>query len=39
VTDPREVAPAIRRAVEAMRRDGVPAVLDMWMPKLVTNEV
>jgi acetolactate synthase I/II/III large subunit len=39
VTDPREVAPAIRRALEAMRRDGVPAVLDMWMPKLVTNEV
>jgi acetolactate synthase-1/2/3 large subunit len=39
VTDAREVAPAIRRALEAMRRGGVPAVLDMWMPKLVTNEV
>jgi acetolactate synthase-1/2/3 large subunit len=39
VTDPNEVAPAIRRALAAMERDGVPAVLDMWMPKLVTGEV
>lgn len=39
VTDPKEVAPAIRRALEAIRRDRVPAVLDMWMPKLVTGEV
>jgi acetolactate synthase-1/2/3 large subunit len=39
VTDPGEVAPAIRRAVAAMERDRVPAVLDMWMPKLVTGEV
>ena len=39
VTDPNEVAPAIRRALAAMERDRVPAVLDMWMPKLVTGEV
>jgi acetolactate synthase-1/2/3 large subunit len=39
VTDPNEVAPAIRRALAAMERQGVPAVLDMWMPKLVTGEV
>jgi acetolactate synthase-1/2/3 large subunit len=39
VTDPDAVAPAIRRALEAMERDQVPAVLDMWMPKLVTGEV
>jgi acetolactate synthase-1/2/3 large subunit len=39
VTEPKEVGPAIRRALEAIRRDRVPAVLDMWMPKLVTGEV
>jgi len=39
VTDPNEVGPAIRRALTAMERDRVPAVLDMWMPKLVTGEV
>lgn len=39
VTHPDEVAPAIRRALHAIERDGVPAVLDMWMPKLVTGEV
>jgi acetolactate synthase-1/2/3 large subunit len=39
VTNPDEVAPAIRRALSAMQRDRVPAVLDMWMPKLVTGEV
>jgi acetolactate synthase-1/2/3 large subunit len=39
VTDPKEVGPAIRRALTAIERDRVPAVLDMWMPKLVTDEV
>jgi acetolactate synthase I/II/III large subunit len=39
VTDPNEVGPALRRALEAMERDRVPAVLDMWLPKLVTGEV
>jgi acetolactate synthase-1/2/3 large subunit len=39
VTDPEQVGPAIGRALEAIERDRVPAVLDMWMPKLVTDEV
>jgi acetolactate synthase-1/2/3 large subunit len=39
VTEAKEVGPAIRRALEAATRDRVPAVLDMWMPKLVTGEV
>jgi acetolactate synthase-1/2/3 large subunit len=39
VTDSDQVGPAIRRALEAIERDRVPAVLDMWMPKLVTDEV
>jgi acetolactate synthase I/II/III large subunit len=39
VTAPKDVGPAIRRALDAVARDRVPAVLDMWMPKLVTGEV
>jgi acetolactate synthase-1/2/3 large subunit len=39
VTDPDEVGPAIRRALDAIARDRVPAVLDMWMPKLVTGAI
>ena len=39
VTDPDEVGPALRRALAAIERDRIPAVLDMWMPKLVTGEV
>jgi acetolactate synthase-1/2/3 large subunit len=38
VTDPGEVAPAIRRGIEAVK-NGQPAVLDMWLPKLITGEV
>jgi acetolactate synthase-1/2/3 large subunit len=38
VTDPAEVAPAIRRGLEAVR-GGAPAVLDIWMPKHVTGEL
>ena len=38
VTDPDEVAPAIRRGLEAVR-NGTPAVLDMWLPKHVTGEL
>jgi len=38
VTDPDEVAPAIRRGLKAVQ-EGVPAVLDIWLPKLVTGEV
>lgn len=39
VTDPNQVGLAIRRALDAIERDRVPAVLDMWMPKLVSGEV
>ena len=38
VTDPDEVAPAIKRGLEAVR-GGAPAVLDMWLPKHVTGEL
>jgi acetolactate synthase-1/2/3 large subunit len=38
VTDPDEVGPAIKRGLDATKQ-GVPAVLDIWLPKLVTNEV
>ncbi|HLQ32801.1 MAG TPA: thiamine pyrophosphate-requiring protein [Chloroflexota bacterium] len=38
VTDPNEVSAAIRRGLDAVR-EGRPAVLDMWLPKLVTGEV
>ncbi|HLZ28187.1 MAG TPA: thiamine pyrophosphate-requiring protein [Chloroflexota bacterium] len=38
VTDPDEVGPAIQRGLKAVR-EGVPAVLDMWLPKHVTGEL
>ena len=38
VTDPNEVGAAIRRGVDAVK-NGAPAVLDMWLPKLITGEV
>jgi acetolactate synthase-1/2/3 large subunit len=38
VTDPDQVGPAIERGLHAVR-DGVPAVLDMWLPKHVTGQV
>jgi acetolactate synthase-1/2/3 large subunit len=38
VVDPDQVAPAIRRGLDAVR-SGTPAVLDMWLPKHVTGEV
>jgi len=38
VTDPDEVAPAIKRGLEAVK-NGSPAVLDMWLPKHVTGEL
>jgi acetolactate synthase-1/2/3 large subunit len=37
VTDPDQVGPAIQRGLQATRQ-GVPAVLDMWLPKHVTGE-
>jgi len=38
VTDPDEVGPAIQRGLDAVKQ-GVPAVLDMWLPKHVTGEL
>jgi len=38
VTDPDQVAPAIKRGLQAVR-EGAPAVLDMWLPKHVTGEL
>ena len=38
VTEPGEVAPAIQRGLDAVVRQGCPAVLDVWLPKHVTNE-
>ncbi len=38
VTDPSEVGPAIQRGLKATR-EGVPAVLDMWLPKHITGEL
>ncbi len=39
VTDPEEVAPALQRGLEAAEKQGVPAVVEFWLPKLVTGEV
>lgn len=38
VTSPAEVGPAIQRGLRATA-EGVPAVLDMWLPKHVTGEL
>jgi acetolactate synthase-1/2/3 large subunit len=38
VTDPDEVGPAIQRGLDATRQ-GVPAVLDVWLPKLGTGDI
>ncbi|MFI5266125.1 MAG: thiamine pyrophosphate-requiring protein [Chloroflexota bacterium] len=39
VTDPNDLGNAIRRGLNAINHDGVPALLDVWLPKHVTNEV
>ena len=39
VTDPADLGSAIRRGLNAVEQDGVPAVLDVWLPKHVTNEI
>lgn len=39
VRRPEEVAPAIRRALDAVDKEGVPAVVDVWLPKHITGEV
>jgi acetolactate synthase-1/2/3 large subunit len=38
VSRPEDVAPALRRGIEAVSR-GTPAVLEFWLPKLITGEV
>ena len=38
VVAPDQVRPALERAWQAVTRDGVPAVLDFWLPKHVTQE-
>ena len=38
VTDPDDLSAAIKRGLKATE-EGVPAVLDVWLPKLVTGEV
>jgi len=39
VSDPQEVAPAINRALSEIEKNGVPAVLEFWLPKHITGEV
>ncbi|MFN0069955.1 MAG: thiamine pyrophosphate-requiring protein [Chloroflexota bacterium] len=39
VSDPNEVAPAIQRALGAIQNEGIPAVLEFWLPKHITGEV
>jgi hypothetical protein len=36
LTDPDQVGSAIQRGLKAVS-EGTPAVLDMWLPKLVTG--
>jgi acetolactate synthase-1/2/3 large subunit len=37
VRDPAEVGPALRRGLEQTRR-GTPAVISVWLPKLISND-
>lgn len=39
VVDPEEVAGALKRGLDAVEKGGVPAVVEFWLPKLVTGEV
>ena len=39
VTSPDEVGPAIKRALEISDREGVCAVVYLWLPKHITGEV
>jgi len=39
VSDPNELGPAIKRGLHAIQQEGRPAVLDVWLPKLVTNDL
>jgi acetolactate synthase-1/2/3 large subunit len=37
VRDPAEVGPALRRGLQQIR-NGTPAVISVWLPKLVSND-
>jgi acetolactate synthase I/II/III large subunit len=37
VRDPAEVGPALRRGLEQIR-NGTPAIISVWLPKLVSND-
>lgn len=39
VTAPDQLGDAIRRGLAAVQKEGAPALLDVWLPKLVTGEV
>jgi acetolactate synthase-1/2/3 large subunit len=39
VHEPAALGPTLRRALDAVQRDGVPAVVDVWLPKLMTGDV
>ncbi|GIW07725.1 MAG: acetolactate synthase [Dehalococcoidia bacterium] len=39
VRHPEEVAPAIQRALDAVDKEGIPAVIDVWLPKHITGEL
>jgi len=39
VHEPGKLAPTLRRALDAVQREGVPAVVDVWLPKLMTGDV
>ena len=38
VTDPAQVEPALRRGLEAHPRDGQPAVISVWLAKLLQKD-
>jgi acetolactate synthase I/II/III large subunit len=39
VHEPAALGPTLRRALDAVQRQGVPAVVDVWLPKLMTGDV
>jgi acetolactate synthase-1/2/3 large subunit len=39
VHEPAALASTLRRALDAVQREGVPAVVDVWLPKLMTGDV
>ncbi len=37
VTTPEEVRPALERGLDAVKQDGVPSVIDVWLPRLMSE--